>query len=175
MTKRKHKDKLPSKADLVIACICYATKEFLNGITGKTKNIKSVSGLKKISKEEESVIILIGYVSFLFHAQQHFWEYVIKDEKKARLFEKELFASFERNVGFDPYPHMKEIADYVVKQGKAGQLMYPGFTITRRLDKSDFIVATSISTYFAAVLKHQFLPSLDRVWKQGKINGKKKT
>jgi len=155
---------LERRAKAVVAIIYYATEQFLKDITGKTKGLKGIQELKKIDEKEKDLIAFLTAVSFLLQAQKFFWENIIKDKKAAIKFEKAIYNCFEEAAGVNPKPYIKEIGEYIKKQGREGEIMYLGSKICRELRKPDAFLMLELNTIFSAILRHGFFESLKRVW-----------
>jgi len=165
--KSENTELLEKRAKMTVAIIFYASQEFMKHVLRKTKEAKKMKGLeelKDIDKQNIDLIYFYALISFLFHAQKYFWEKVIKNKKTALKFEQAVYDLFEKSAGLDPKPHIKDIGEYIKKQGREGEIMYLGSKICGELNKESFFLMSDINAIYCAILNHGFSESLKKAW-----------
>lgn len=125
---------------------------------------KDVMELNNLSQENiNRMFFTVSYVS-LFNAQRFFWENFIQDENNALIFEKYLFQMFENTMGVDPKPFIKDLVDYVGKDGHSREVQYIGSKLCKVLNKEDALLMFQISSVFSLSLIHGFFESMKKAW-----------
>lgn len=155
---------LEKRAKAVVFAVYCATEQFLKSITGKTKGLEGIKELERINEKEKDLITSLTSVCFLIQAQKFFCENIIEDEKVALKFEQAIYDCFEETVGVNPKPYIKDIREYIKKQGPRGELMYLGSKICKELRGPDAILMYEINLKFFGILKFGFFESLKKAW-----------
>lgn len=157
---------LDEKAKLIIEIVIRSANLFINHLDSvKKQNLEQYEDLNKLGDGELRLIKFFTLIDFLFQTQKYFWEKLIKDEQLARQFEEKIFIAFKAKEEIDPKPYIKEIGEYIVEQGREGEVKYLGFKICRELKKENVFLMLLLNTVFNSILvSGGFFESLKLVW-----------
>lgn len=123
--------------------------------------------LKSYNLDDEKKIEIWYVISSmtLFQAQQTFWQNIIKDESKAREFERLLYESFKEAFKFDAQPHIKKMIDYIKQGEPSREIQYVGSAITKIIGVKDAVLMLDLSMqYFSYITNKNFFDALKLTW-----------
>ncbi len=126
------------------------------------KNNEELSNLQ--DKDRDEIRFISAYVLF-FKAQEVFLQNIIKNKDISEKFEKFTFHYFKHFFHVDALIYIKDMATYIKKIGKGGEIQYLGSKICRYLGREDSILMLRISSIYALYLKHKYYVILDIAWK----------
>ena len=125
---------------------------------------QQVEELKNLTKEEiDNIFFIVSYI-LLAETQKFFWENIIQDEKNGTVFENYLYQMYEKESGVNPRPFIKDMVDYIKKQGKGGEVQYIGSKICREIGKIDAFLNVKISGIFSSFMVYDFYEPMKRIW-----------
>ena len=137
----------------------------LTDVFTKTDLKSSFPELQEFDKKQLIELDLIFAISLLMFTQRFFYENIIKDNREANVFEKQLYLYFSLLHKTDPTSYAKDFIDYVNRVGDKGQFKYVGSKICKLLNKESGILFESINLAYGKYISTIFIPSIIKTWK----------
>lgn len=127
------------------------------------EQIKEFNNLKQ---EDINKLFFIVSYSLLFQTQKIIWErFPIENKENSLTFEEYLFQMFEKTIGVNPRPFIKDIVDYVMSGDPSREAQFIGNKICKEFNKIDAILMFEICTlYNSFLIKGGFFESVKKSW-----------
>jgi len=136
-----------------------AARALLNIMNGSCTTLEvlteHVPELPKLKNTQKKKVLEILSIVYLVQVQKIMWKRIIKDKRDAKTFEKELFSQFEKELGIQPEPLVRDYIAYIQHIGSHGEIQYVGSKINGEvLNVESGFLMHAIGVLWGNTLKH---------------------
>lgn len=172
LNKRKTLNNYDDKqVTLRAACVAYAILIHSSNLTdilsqkSSDKQVRVFKDLKLFTKQQLVELDSIFSIALLMEAQKLFYESVIEDGDKTKLFENKLYEFFSiLNKNIDIKSRATDYVNYISRIGDNGRLMFVGKNVGSCLGEDGIIFQGSVNLLFGNYLAQTYTPSLIKIW-----------